>query len=262
MATFGLRNQRGSCWVNATLQAIYRLPEVQQRYTDEKADENNPIDLCLQEIWASKGDEGLKALYESVNTDLMPAGEGIGDSHELLEFFCDKLPFLDKLCRFKMSHQVKCTHCDYSDLRTDSLIEFSVTPTAKKQGLITTIGHAVQPVAISDWTCEKCKEKGCTKQLLMSTFPDVPTIVEAGFPGATAINWFVLAGPAGMPDAVVARIREAFTTAINEPGMKERIAGLGVLTMTDNGPADVQAFVSREAERWAPVVRASGATPG
>jgi tripartite-type tricarboxylate transporter receptor subunit TctC len=95
----------------------------------------------------------------------------------------------------------------------------------------------------------------------MSTFPDVPTIVEAGFPGATAINWFVLAGPVGMPDPVVARIREAFTIAINEPGMKERIAGLGVLTMTDNGPADVQAFVTREAERWAPVVRASGATP-
>jgi tripartite-type tricarboxylate transporter receptor subunit TctC len=96
----------------------------------------------------------------------------------------------------------------------------------------------------------------------MSTFPDVPTIVEAGFPGATAINWFVLAGPAGMPEAVVTRIREAFITAINEPGMKDRIAGLGVLTMTDNGPADVQAFVSREADRWAPVVRASGATPG
>ena len=96
----------------------------------------------------------------------------------------------------------------------------------------------------------------------MSTFPDVPTIVEAGFPGATAINWFVLAGPAGMPEALVTRIREAFTTAINEPGMKDRIAGLGVLTMTDNGPADVQAFVTREAERWAPVVRASGATPG
>jgi ubiquitin C-terminal hydrolase len=173
MATFGLRNQRGSCWVNATLQAIYRLPEVQQRYTDEKADSNNQVDLCLQEIWGSRGDEGLKALYEAINTDLMPAGEGIGDSHELLEFFCDKLPFLDKLCRFRMSHQVKCTHCDYADIRTDSLIEFSVTPTAKKQGLITTIGQAVQPVTIPDWTCEKCKEKGCTKQLLMSTFPDV-----------------------------------------------------------------------------------------
>ena len=103
----------------------------------------------------------------------MPAGEGIGDSHELLEFLCDKLPFLDKLCRFKMSHQVKCSNCDYSDLRTDSLIEFSVTPTAKKQGLISCIGQSVQPVTIPDWTCEKCKGRGCTKQLLMATFPDV-----------------------------------------------------------------------------------------
>jgi ubiquitin C-terminal hydrolase len=171
--TFGLRNQRGSCWVNATLQALFRLPEVQDRYENDNADENNPVDLSLQEIWCSRGDEGLKALYECVKTALMPAGEGIGDSHELLEFLCDKLPFLDKLCRFKMSHQVKCSNCDYSDLRTDSLIEFSVTPTAKKQGLISCIGQSVQPVSIPDWTCEKCKGKGCTKQLLMATFPDV-----------------------------------------------------------------------------------------
>jgi ubiquitin C-terminal hydrolase len=32
---------------------------------------------------------------------------------------------------------------------------------------------AVQPLSIPDWTCEKCKGKGCTKQLLMATFPDV-----------------------------------------------------------------------------------------
>ena len=176
MATsFGLRNQRGSCWVNATLQAIYRLPEVQQRYTNEEADANNPVDLCLQEIWCSRGDEGLKDLFACIKTGLMPAGEGIGDSHELLEFLCDKLPFLDKLCRFKMSHQVKCKGlaCKYSDLRTDSLIEFSVMPKAKKQSLITCIGEAVQPAEISDWTCENCKGKGCTKQLLMASFPDV-----------------------------------------------------------------------------------------
>jgi tripartite-type tricarboxylate transporter receptor subunit TctC len=95
----------------------------------------------------------------------------------------------------------------------------------------------------------------------MSTFPEVPSIVEAGFPGAVAINWFVLAGPPGMPEPIVTRLREAFTTAIAEPGMKERIAGLGVQTMTDEGPAAVQAFVNREVERWAPIVRASGATP-
>jgi tripartite-type tricarboxylate transporter receptor subunit TctC len=95
----------------------------------------------------------------------------------------------------------------------------------------------------------------------MPTFPEVPSIVEAGFPNATAINWFVLAGPAGMPDAVVARLREAFTVALDEPGMADRVATLGVLRMRDQGPADVQAFVTREVDRWGPIVRASGATP-
>ena len=95
----------------------------------------------------------------------------------------------------------------------------------------------------------------------MTTFPDVPSIAEAGFPGAAAINWFVLAGPAGLPEPVVARLREAFTLALNEPGMTDRIAGLGVQRLPDAGPAGTQAFVAREVERWAPIVRASGATP-
>ena len=95
----------------------------------------------------------------------------------------------------------------------------------------------------------------------MSTFPDVPSIAEAGFPGAAAINWFVLAGPAGMPEPAVARLREAFTVALNEPGMTDRIAALGVQRLPDTGPAGTQAFVAREVERWAPIVRASGATP-
>jgi tripartite-type tricarboxylate transporter receptor subunit TctC len=95
----------------------------------------------------------------------------------------------------------------------------------------------------------------------MPTFPDVPSIAEAGFPGAAAINWFVLAGPAGLPEPAVTRLREAFTLALNEPGMTDRIAALGVQRMPDQGPAATQAFVAREVERWAPIVRASGATP-
>jgi tripartite-type tricarboxylate transporter receptor subunit TctC len=94
----------------------------------------------------------------------------------------------------------------------------------------------------------------------MGSFPEVPSIVEAGFPEAVAINWFVLAGPAGMPEPVVARIREAFTVALAEPGMRDRILGLGVMGMGDPSPAEVAAFVAREAERWAPIVRGSGAT--
>lgn len=173
--SFGLRNQRGSCWVNATLQAVFRIPALQDRFKEDESDTANAIENCLSEIWGSNGEEGLRSFYDCVRTTLMPAGEGIGDSHELLEFLCDKVPFLDKMFRFRVVNKVKCDHCDYSDSRKDSLIEFAIVPTRPKQSISDAMVEAVKPTAISDWTCEKCKEKGCTKQLLMATFPEIMT---------------------------------------------------------------------------------------
>jgi hypothetical protein len=171
--SFGLRNQRGSCWVNATLQAVFRIPDVQQHYANEdQVDSKIQVDTCLHEIWSSEGDEGLKSFYDCVRTVDMPAGEGIGDSHELLEFLCDKLPYLDKLCRFKVGNNIKCSNCEYKDLRVENLIEFSITP-QKKQTITEAVIQAVTPTTVPDWTCEKCSGKGCTKQLLMSSFPQV-----------------------------------------------------------------------------------------
>lgn len=171
---FGLRNQRGSCWVNAALQGIFRIPNVQQRYNDDEADSTNPVDMALQEIWASKGDEGLSDFYQCVKTSpRMPAGDDIGDSHELLEFVCDKLPYLDKLMRFKVANTIKCNHCSYKDIHHTSMIEFSVVPARETQTLSDSIGESVKPHVVEDWKCEKCKRSGCTKQLLLSSFPQV-----------------------------------------------------------------------------------------
>ncbi|MCU0945017.1 MAG: tripartite tricarboxylate transporter substrate binding protein [Rubritepida sp.] len=92
-------------------------------------------------------------------------------------------------------------------------------------------------------------------------FPDIPSIVEAGFPNAVAINWFVLAGPAGLPPEITARIRGAFSAALADPATAERVAGFGLVPMGDPEPAAIRDFVTGEAARWAPVVRASGAEP-
>jgi ubiquitin C-terminal hydrolase len=170
---FGLRNKNGSCWINAAVQAILRIPELQSRFTEGDEDDKNPVETCLSEIWASKGEEGLKDFYECVRTTHMPAGEGIGDSHELIEFLCDKIPFLDKLMRFKVVNRIQCNNCDYIDNRPDSLTEFSIAPSQKKDTVSDAIGEAVRPTTIPDWTCEKCTKKGCTKQLLLAEFPKV-----------------------------------------------------------------------------------------
>jgi len=92
-------------------------------------------------------------------------------------------------------------------------------------------------------------------------FPDIPSIVDAGYPNALAINWFVLAGPPGLPPEIVQRIRAAFTAAKADEAAAARVAGLGLVDMGDPSPAEIQDFVNRETARWAPVVRASGAQP-
>jgi len=90
--------------------------------------------------------------------------------------------------------------------------------------------------------------------------PDVPTVVEAGFPGSVASNWFLLAGPAGLPGEIVARLRVALAAAMAEPMVRERWVQLGLVSLGDPSPAEIARFVASEAERWGPVVRASGAS--
>ena len=172
---FGLRNHRGSCWINATLQGLFRIPDVQDRFKNDQADKSNVVETCLQEIWTSKGEDGLLPLFQCIKTVTMPAGEDIGDSHEFLEYLCDRVPFLDKLMRFKIANTIKCnnTHCTYSDIRHDSLVEFSIVPTRPSQSVSDTIVDAVRPVLIPEWKCEKCGMKGCTKQFLLAGFPQV-----------------------------------------------------------------------------------------
>jgi len=173
---FGLRNIRGSCWINAALQSVFRIPDLQTRFAANDEDEQNPVEVCLAEIWSSRGDEGLKPFYECVKTSpTMPAGEGIGDSHELIEFLCDKIPFLDRLMRFRVVHSIQCKHCWKVETRPDTMHEFSIVPTKAKQSVSDSISEAVKPVEIADRLCEACSHRGCTKQLLLAEFPQILT---------------------------------------------------------------------------------------
>jgi ubiquitin C-terminal hydrolase len=173
---FGLRNTRGSCWVNATLQSIFRIPDVQSRYSTEHPEQYlSSIERTLEEIWVTRGEKGLREFHNQIKTKQLPAGEDIGDSHELLDAMCDKVSFLDKLFRFKIANVIKCNHCNYSETKIETLTEFSIAPTQPKMTVSQCIAESVTPNTIDDWVCEKCSKLGCTKQLLLSTFPQVLT---------------------------------------------------------------------------------------
>jgi tripartite-type tricarboxylate transporter receptor subunit TctC len=91
--------------------------------------------------------------------------------------------------------------------------------------------------------------------------PDIPTMAEQGFPGVVVTNWFMLAGPAGMPTDIVKRLTDTTYAAMRDPAVRKAHEQIGLESLGELTPAQMSEFVGQEAARWAPVVKASGAKP-
>ena len=88
-------------------------------------------------------------------------------------------------------------------------------------------------------------------------WPDVPAIGEL-MPGYVAIAWWGVVGPADMPAPVVAKLNAAIAAAIRDPAVKARLAAMQIDAVT--GTADeFSAFIVSEAQKWAPIVKATSA---
>ena len=88
--------------------------------------------------------------------------------------------------------------------------------------------------------------------------PDIPTIAEAGVPDYEAENWFGMFAPAKTPQRIIARLNEAVVKVVRSPEIQSQFAALGA-DAVGNSPEEFAAFVRRDMERYAKVVRISGA---
>lgn len=88
--------------------------------------------------------------------------------------------------------------------------------------------------------------------------PNVPTVVEAGYPKLVADNFLGISAPAGTPRDVVDKVNKAVSEVVAQPEVARRLADLGVApdSMT---PAEFTKFVTEQVSDWAPAVKASGA---
>jgi tripartite-type tricarboxylate transporter receptor subunit TctC len=103
---------------------------------------------------------------------------------------------------------------------------------------------------------------GLSSQARIAAVPDVPTLVEQGFPRVVAINWFLLAAPAGLDPEIAAKLRAAVHEALAAAVVKERLEAAGIVSLGTPTPAEIGSFVGQEGERWGRVVRIAGVKPG
>jgi tripartite-type tricarboxylate transporter receptor subunit TctC len=87
--------------------------------------------------------------------------------------------------------------------------------------------------------------------------PDVPTMMESGFPGLSLYFWSGLWVPAGTPSAIVSRLNAETNAALRSPEMKASMDKLGI-EATIGSPQDFAAFIADEAPKWSRIVEASG----
>jgi tripartite-type tricarboxylate transporter receptor subunit TctC len=87
--------------------------------------------------------------------------------------------------------------------------------------------------------------------------PDVPTVVEAGFPWFQVDTWYVMAAPTGTPAAVISRLNSEFNKMLKSPGMIKTFANRGAIPVTST-PEEAAQFVKKETETWARVIKEAG----
>lgn len=126
------------------------------------------------------------------------------------------------------------------------------------------IGGGVQlmmvntPVSGPQAQAGKVRALGISSRQRSPTYPNIPTIAEAGVPGFEVEAWGGIIGPARMPKDVVARLNAEIRTALANPALRERFRLLGA--ETDFATSEQFLDLSRsETLKWAKIIKDSGA---
>jgi tripartite-type tricarboxylate transporter receptor subunit TctC len=86
--------------------------------------------------------------------------------------------------------------------------------------------------------------------------PNVPTVVEAGFPKLQAPFWLAVVAPAGTPRDIIAKLNGAFRQALAAPESRARLDALGA-EVKFGTPEDLDKMLARERTQWTAVVKAA-----
>jgi tripartite-type tricarboxylate transporter receptor subunit TctC len=90
-----------------------------------------------------------------------------------------------------------------------------------------------------------------------SQLPDIPTMIESGFPGFKTVTWNGLMAPAGTPKDIIDQIAKDVAIAVKDPKTADRLTRNGVAPL-GNSPTEFAAMISADIPFWAEAVRIAG----
>lgn len=103
----------------------------------------------------------------------------------------------------------------------------------------------------------KLRALAVTSSNRVPSLPDVPTMGEAGVPGAQLETWFGIAGPAGMPRPIVDQINKDITAVLQEADTRERVLRQGA-TPAPGTPEQLAATLKGDFSRFRKIIADAG----
>ena len=116
------------------------------------------------------------------------------------------------------------------------------------------------PSSIGHIRAGKLRPLAVTTAARSERLPDIPSLGEF-VPGYEASAWYGVGAPKGTPAETINTLNREIDAALADPTMKVRLAELGGGVTLPGSPADFGRLVAEETEKWAKVVRLSGAKP-
>ncbi len=107
---------------------------------------------------------------------------------------------------------------------------------------------------------EKLRALAVTGTKRWNDLPGVPTMAELGMPGYETYNWFGLFVPAGTPPAIINQLNRELVAALKEPAMQSWMQARGA-EAASSSPEEFAAYIRKDVDKWAKVVKAVGLVP-
>ncbi|NOG73965.1 tripartite tricarboxylate transporter substrate binding protein [Roseicella sp. DB1501] len=96
-----------------------------------------------------------------------------------------------------------------------------------------------------------------TTPVRVPQLPEVPTLMEAGYPDIDVSTWYAVIAPAGTPAPVLQRLHAEYTRVADLPETQRFLAAQGLITLP-NAPGAFARRVTAERERWGEIIRVQG----
>ncbi|MGZ9067340.1 MAG: tripartite tricarboxylate transporter substrate-binding protein, partial [Burkholderiales bacterium] len=122
----------------------------------------------------------------------------------------------------------------------------------------TQLSFSSVPTALPHIRAARLKPLAVTRLTRSTLLPDLPTVHESVLPGFDISLWQGIVAPAGTPREVVAKLNEQVVAGLKMPDLRARLTAQG-LEPVGSTPGAFGDYMKAEADKWARVIKATGA---